>query len=403
MTKPRSPFSHVTAGTAMGQLALIAAVPLIARIYTPEDVGRFGVVLAAAQVITIAVSARLQQVLPRVDVELRWPISRALLIAAVVLGPIVAIGPLWLYGQLALPMALATGVLVISFGLFNILNFLVYSEQSFAVIGKMRLVNGGVTAAAQVFGGLISSTDECLVIAYGIGNLAACLLAVPCMLRIRRASCRRSLRDISAQESLPKFAATVGTTALLSNLSLGIPLFGVAAIYGDSVAGSFFLARRLLVLPVQLISSTISDVSYAIVARKTPQQIQVHVRSWLKRLSMLAALVLVAGIVAGPFVSWLVGSDYTSVTAVVILMTFPTVAQLLGSSMANILLALNMELTRLFLNIVKIVLLAAILGIAALGDLSYLTCVACLAVALVAWYLALLITTLYGIARQVRS
>ena len=395
----RSPFSSVTAGTAIGQIAMIAALPFIARIYDAAAVGRFGVVLAGSQVVSIVVSGRVQQILPRVDESARWPITRMLLLVAILLGPPATIALFLVIGSGDVRSWASASLLVVSFGIFNVMNFVSFAQQEYRTVATMRFVNGVATAAGQVLGGLIVATDDMLICTYAFGNLVACLVTWRSLRRLRATHVGRRTTEVLRSERVGRFAATVGSTAFLSNVSLAIPVFGIAALYGEAVAGSFFLARRMLIMPIQLVASTVSDVSYSMIARSSLDVVRRHVYSWLRRLAVLAGLLVLAGAAAGPIAAWIVGPGYREVAVVVWLMTLPAAAQLVGTSMANVLLALGMELTRLVMNVVKVVALAAAFVLAGYANLSYVGGVAVLAVVLVVWYLGLLGVTLRRLGR----
>lgn len=391
--RPTSAFVSVTAGTAVGQLFLVASLPLIARIYEPGDVGRFGVVLAACQVAGIVTTGRIEQILPRVEAVNRWPIVRRIGMLMLVLVPVTAVAEAMVLGRLGLGAWAAIAALVLSLCAFNVCSYVAFAEHEFALIARMRVVNGVVTAGAQVLGGLVLPTANMLIVTYAFGNVVACGMIIVVVRRIRHTSQGVSTRRAASDEHIGRFAVTVGSTSLVSNLSLGLPLFGISFLYGEAAAGSFFLARRMLMLPTQLVASTISDVSYSLVARKDVPHIRRHVVEWLKRLRFLGLLLLVAGFAGGPVAQWLVGPEYEHVVFVVWLMTIPAVAQMVGTSMSNILLALNRELMRMVINVVKLVALLLVFVIAHFLQVPFLVTVAALAAVLTTWYCASLWVT----------
>ena len=73
--------------------------------------------------------------------------------------------------------------------------------------------------------GLVHPTAVALIVTYAIGNLAGCVFQLRQARSMRRERGPEGLRDAVHHEGLRGFGATVGTTALLSNLSLGLPLF----------------------------------------------------------------------------------------------------------------------------------------------------------------------------------
>ena len=211
------------------------------------------------------------------------------------------------------------------------------------------------------------------------------------------------MREVFDAERVGAFALTVGSTALMSNLSLALPLFFITYQFGAAAAGAFFLARRMLMLPTQLVAATISDVSYSLIARKSTAEIEHHVRTWLRRLWVMSALAAVLGFVAGPVIQRLVGDEYDNVMKMVWILALPASAQLVGTSMSNILLALKMEFVRLLWNGVELVALTIVFGVCLVLDASLLVTVSVLAGILVMWYLGLLRITFNGLERRERA
>ena len=197
---------------------------MISRIYAPDAVGEFAVVLAAGQVAAIVSTWRVEQVLPRAATDRRWQVVRTVLVLTLgVLAP-VANTAAWLVNGGGLVDWLASLVLVVSLALFNLMTYVGFGQKAFADVARSRVANGFVTAAAQVLVGLVHPTAVALIVTYAIGNLAGCVFQLRQARAMRRERGPEGLRDTVRHEGLRGFGATVGTTALLSNLSLGLPL-----------------------------------------------------------------------------------------------------------------------------------------------------------------------------------
>ena len=350
--------SLVTAGSASGQFFLALSIPLVSRLYEPAEVGAFALALAFAQLAAIAVSGRIEQVLPRLGAGRRWQAFLTSASPMVVILPLVG-GALALSGRISVHLALAMVVLTASISLYNIVCLCVLSVQRYRLVATMRFVNGLLTAVLQVAGGLVASTSDMLIYTYSAGNVVAIVLSIAILRQMRRARSAESTRVVFRDERLGVFALSVGGSALMSSLSLALPVIAFSSIYGAAVVGSFFLARKLIMIPTQLVATTVSEVSYSVIARQTPTEIREHVLRWMRRLWMAAGATLVVGAIAAPAAELLMGNGYEYLWQVVLMLTIAAATQLVATSLSNVLLALHAERLRFVWNVGRLAALAA--------------------------------------------
>ena len=207
-----------------------------------------------------------------------------------------------------------------------------------------------------------------LVVTYAIGNLFAATVVTPSLIRMRRGRDLDGVGTVIRNERLGRFAGHVGTSAVMSNLGLALPLVGISALFGAPAGGAFYLARRLLMIPTQLVATWVREVSYALVARETPDRIAMLMSAWLRKAKVVAVALLLFGLAMAPSVSVLVGPGYPDIAWMVVLLTPTAVAQMVATSFSNILLALHMELVRLLWNVGRLTGLLIIFVWARLSD-----------------------------------
>ncbi|MBA3990667.1 MAG: hypothetical protein H0X54_06465 [Propionibacteriales bacterium] len=394
-----APFASVAGGSALGQLALLASLPVVARIFSPAQIGVFGVVLAVGNVACIVVTARLEQVLPRLRPDRRWAVARLGAVAGVALAIPAGIAFSAVLGHTAPMDLVSTALLVTSLVLLNVGTFASLAVQDYRSVAALRLSNGVITAMASVVGGLIHQATWVLVVAYAVGNLAGAGWSFAAVARLRRERGPDRSAEVVAGERLGWFALNVGSGAVLSNLSVAMPLIGASILFGDDVAGSFFLARRLLMGPTQLIAASVSEVSYAMVAREGAGRMSVFFHDWLRRSTVPAVMLLALGLVAAPLAPIVVGDGYADLTWVIILLTTPAVAQMIATSFANLLLALRLEHIRTMWNVARLSGLVLIFLWAQETDAGYVSVVATYAAWLLITYGILLVLTWQGVRR----
>ena len=146
-----------------------------------------------------------------------------------------------------------------------------------------------------------------------------------------------------------------------------------------------------------LVASSVSEVSYALVARESIERIEAHVHGWLRKARVLALVLLLIGVALAPVVALIVGEGYPDIGWVVLLLTGPSIVQMVATSFSNILLALHLEGVRTAWNVARLVGLVAVYAVVDLGDLSYVQGVATFAAYTSGAYVVLLFLTLRGL------
>ena len=391
------PVWAVLRGAAIGQVALAASLPITARLYSPSEIGIFALTLTYCQLAAIFVTWRLEQVLPRVQLGERWAITRILLTLVVPLAPVAGLVVAKLAGQGGAVDIVSAGALCASVCLRNLATFTLLSEQQFGAVASLRVTNGVVTAAAQVVGGLILPEIWVLIAMYVFGDLAAACIAIPALRVMRRARSGVSLAGIWRRHHLGRFGASVGTGSVLSDVGLALPLIGVAALFGDAEAGSFWLARRLLMVPTQLVATSVSEVSYAMIALKSVSEMAALVHDWVRKAVFPSILLLCFGLLSAPLLPMVVGAGYQSIGMVLAILTLPSVAQMVATSFANVLLALHLESVRVVWNLVRVAGLFVLFGVAIWANLGFIAALAAYGAYMVAAYGLLLWLTLRGL------
>jgi O-antigen/teichoic acid export membrane protein len=395
----RAPLTVVSAGTAGGQVAIALSLPFVTALYSAADVGRFALALAYAQLGAILVTGRLEQILPRLDEGQRWAGTKAAsLPAGLCLGLLVVTGLSW--GRSITDVALALALLA-SVAAQNVSGMAVLAQRQFGLLARMRLTNGVVTAVGQVVGGLVAPGHASLVIAYVAGNLVAVGFSARTLLGMRSARGPSGVRSLVRTERLGRFAITVGGSAAMSSAALALPVLALDRMFGTAVVGSFFIARKLLMVPTQLVASTASEVTYAMVATQPPDAVRAVVRRWLRGLRMAAVATLGLGVGLAAVIELVIPADFIALWEVTLLLTGAAAAQLVATSLSNVLLAIRRERIRLAWNAGRLIgLVGLFLSLDAL-DASYVETVAGLSAYLIVTYGLLLLLTLRALQQKV--
>lgn len=257
----------LTLGTAIAQALAVAAAPLLSRLYTPSDFGLLAVFLAISGVAATMVTLRYESAI-LVPIENKEAANLVLLsltltlIGAAVLGfssifmpaslrKIVGLEKLGAWLPLAFVVAGTTAVMATVQGWLN-------REKSYAQMAKLRIIQStGIIGLGVIFG-FFQNIGPGLLYAQ---TLACLLAAAPAFFFVRSAA--RIWREdeilsvAKTHKSAPKYLLP---TAVLDIVTLQMPIILIANWFGESMAGQFSMAWRLLMLPMSLIGAAVGQV-----------------------------------------------------------------------------------------------------------------------------------------------
>jgi len=250
---------------------MLAAMPFLTRLYTPEAFGVFAVFSALMGVVLVISSLRYELAIPLPHSQ--RTASRLLLIAlsinlavALVALAVVALlrfriaewteTPLLASFLWLLPVAIVTG------GTYKALNFWAIRNKDYQKIAITKLTQSGSNVIAQILGGLAGIGAIGLIVGQVIGQSAG-ITRLWKGLNIRKlrleASTAHSIALLSRYHKFPKYDAPA---AAVNAISAQLPNVAMAVIFGPLAAGLFYLADRMLAVPVGIISQAVSQVIF---------------------------------------------------------------------------------------------------------------------------------------------
>ena len=258
-------------GTTLAQALPIAISPILTRLYSPEDFGRFALYMAVAMMVSVVVTGRyeLAILLPRQDRDamhitalamvLSVAISIVLLIVvlffsdsiATLLGD-TALAP-WLYWVPASTLLL---------GFYQSLNYLSNRKAQYKRLAISRTVQSSSIGLAQLGSGYAGSGAVGLM----AGQLTGQVLATAVLARLIWREEHRLIRALRPSRSLalarkyinfPKYLIVAHS---FNTASGQMPVLLLSALFSTTAAGFFTLTQRVMAAPMALIASALGDV-----------------------------------------------------------------------------------------------------------------------------------------------
>lgn len=265
----------LSAGTAVAQAVVLAASPLLTRLYTPAHFGLFAFYVAAGSIIALFATGRLELALPlearrsgalRLASALSWlaiAVCAALTLAACAFGPLIG-GWLDLGERTALLPLLPMGALPLA--LYQVQRYWQVRNGGFRRLAGAMIVRATVSVA--IASAIAVWSNDML---WGlVGLILAQFAADWCNLAMAMRGNGRRFWQIMAQPRPFRFrhslhrhrhnAATLFASQLFSMVSLQTPIYLIGAMFGAAALGFYALADRAIAAPATLLSNALGDV-----------------------------------------------------------------------------------------------------------------------------------------------
>jgi O-antigen/teichoic acid export membrane protein len=287
----------LASGTAVAQMLLALALPLLTRLYSPADYGSLAVYSSTLTVLLVIGSLRYEMAIPLPEDE---PTAASLLVLTLGLlaGTAATLAVLvWAGGDAFVrlfqvpalrPYLWLVPVGLCGAGMNQALSYWAIRRGAFSRIARTKLSQGIGQVVSQVALGLARVGAPGLLIGDVVGRVSGggglALLAW----RDRPASQVSGASLAAAARRYRRFPLLTTWAGLFNMGSLQLPSLMFAASFGAAAAGLYSLSYKMLVLPTMLIAQAVGQVflSRAAGLAREPER--------LRRLTERTALVLFA-------------------------------------------------------------------------------------------------------------
>jgi lipopolysaccharide exporter len=286
---PGGAFAHsvvtLASGTAVAQLLLVLALPVLTRVYTPADYGALAVYSSTLTVLVVLASLRYEAAIPLPEDE---AVAGSLLaLTFVILAAMAALVSLlvWLAGDAFIsranvpvlrPYRWLIPVGFLGAGAYQALSYWAIRRREFGRIARTRLSQGVGQVVAQVGLGLAGAGAPGLLVGDVIGRVAGGGgLALRALLgRPFKGVTRASLLAVAARYR--RFPLLTTWSGLLNVGSLQLPSILFSAGFGAAAAGLYALSFKMLVLPTMLVGQAVGQVflSRAATVAREPERLR---------------------------------------------------------------------------------------------------------------------------------
>ena len=365
---PRASFAHsvgvLVGGTAIAQVLGVLALPVLTRIYTPEQYGILGSFCALLGVISVISALRYQIAipLPKSDDEaVNLLVISCVFVLAISLITLFAV---YFFSDILIAKFTTAGIGEVLWmlpmgvfltGSYSVFNMWATRKKSYVYIAQTRIeqtVSGvgaqlilgwtGIGAVGLVIGQVISN---------GMGFFGLARRAwVDVKKQLKIITCESLLGAASKYRRFPFYSTP---EAICNTAGVEIPLLVVAYTAGNKELGFLMLVMRILQAPMSLIGSAVGQVFYGnAIAKFSDGSLMNFTIATLRRLFLLGALpILITTILGSISAPYILGNEWNRVGTLIGWLAPFFFFQFLASPLSMVLHVVNQQKISLMLQI----------------------------------------------------
>lgn len=355
----------LTAGSGMARLIGAFSLPILTRLYDPEDFAVYGFFASIIAIASPFASLRYSVALPLPRREAAAAGLFVLVLAVIVVNGLILMLLAWSFGPYVLqkfsmevltPWLCLIVLAIMIGGVSEAFNFWVIRQRNYKKSALNEVYQSGAGAVSKIGLGVLGVMPLGLVFGQILGKLASvtflCRLVGRDLLAQAGQVTRRSAwRMAGAYRRFPLYRVPA---QLLLHLSLQAPMLIFIYFFATEMAGQFSLAMTAIALPVSLIANTAGNVFFAEISRigaKKPDQIR-HQTLVLVRAMGLVALVptLILAFFGPEIVAIVFGPRWEQAGVFISILSISLMTQFLVTPVVRVLSVLAMDHLYLFIN-----------------------------------------------------
>jgi O-antigen/teichoic acid export membrane protein len=375
----------ITSGTAFAQILSITLLPIITRLYTPEEYGVISIYAAVLGVSGFLGSLNYEMGIPiEEDKEKAINLMALSLIILLTITSTVSILFIWwgefllraLNGDTLIDYKYFIPIGIFFLGLYNIFTQWAYRIKDFKTITKTKFSQAITQNLITITFGLFGKGSFGLILgkvsgqSTGITNLIYNLIKEDKHL-FKKINYKEIILVSKRYINFPLYTTP---RRFLGDVSISLPILFITSMYGTQVAGLFGLANSIIQLPMNLIGTSVSNVFYAEGAslkNTAPSKIKNLSNNLLKKLVIIGLIPLGSLILFGPLLFSLVFGEFWRESGVYAsILSLAVFSRFIFKPISNIFDIFERQKTALMLNVLRVILVISMFGVSYLFSLN---------------------------------
>ena len=404
----------VASSAVFSQGLLLAATPILTRLYTPSDFGILAVVVSVLGVVPVVACFRYDIAisLSRDKQESFHSLALCLLgacLCTIVVGVVFATGvlssPSGGLSQIQ-PFGWIVTLGTFAVGVFTALNAWAGYAQKFALIARLKIRQSIASVVAQIALGLLTTGPIGLLVGYIISQSYG---ATGFALEVRRSRPRRfGWREIFAVASrYRQFFFFAFPAGVINRLGIHVVPVLFGHFYSLTAAGFFLLAQRLVALATLVVGRSVAQVYTNRLAKDSLNRDTPLLPTYLKTSLALLGLGIVPMVLLAALGPWLFvqvfGSNWRQAGIFCQILTPAFYAQFVVSPMIQTLNVLGHQKAQLGWDCARLGAIIAVFVVCSRLDSSEIAAVAAISSTLCATYVLQSLLSIWAIRRYDRN
>lgn len=373
-------------GSAIGQALVLLSTPLITRIYSPAEMGVFGLFMAFISFTSVGVALRYD--LAIVAARDKFEADVLLITSIAIATPFVVLASAVLYGMIrfsvlgyvALPVwsVPVMFLTLMATGIFTSLRFWFVGRQKFGEIGLSLISQGAGRATIPILLGLISSSWTGLL----AGEVLGRMLGIARLARGAWAEVQKTIAVISIKHSKQvlrnywKYPAIFLPSSLIDALATSLPLMLISSLFGVSAAGEYFLVYRLASAPAALISAGVADVFHAkLIDTARTNKLLVHplMKDAIQKLVITSFAIYLPIALVSPFLFvYVFGQSWAQAGSLMAIQSLAGITGLVVSPLSRVLTISKFPELKIYPDIVRLIIPNASLWVCCSFEMTFI-------------------------------
>ncbi len=274
----------LTGGATLAQILTILSIPVLTRLYQPENFGVWALYSSITSIISVIICMRYEYsiMLPESDEDAVNLLGVSFLSIGVV--TILTLAIIWFFKELIINILNSPQIgnylwlvppFILVNGAFLALNSWNSRTKLFKRLSLSRISSSLSTIATQIIIGILDKKSPTGLITGSLtGQSVATFILAGLIWRDDRNLIRKSLNWKKMYEVFKrysKFPLVDSFSALMNSISWQLPAFLLAAFFSPTIVGFYSLGFRLIQMPMSLIGSSISQVFFQRASRASSQ------------------------------------------------------------------------------------------------------------------------------------
>ncbi|MEI9752337.1 oligosaccharide flippase family protein [Moellerella wisconsensis] len=374
-------------GNSIGKLIGLISIPIIAKIYTPAEIGLLSLFTSATNLLFVFSTLKICLAIP---LEQKKNNAISLVYICFIINIVISLILLGLgfFYHLDVMNALSIDGLIpywyyiiissLLIGFYETLENWNVQQRKFTVISKTKISQSILGNSTKIIFGLLSFKligllfGQIISQSGGIIPLSKGIKIHPNIILI---SIKKRFYLIKKHIEFPLYRLP---SQLLLSISLYIPIFFFNYEYGESITGQLSMAFMSLAIPISLIGNSISQVYYSEIAKitaKEPGEIHQLTNKIIKKLFLLSIPPTLVLFFYGEFLFTLVfGLKWQIAGKLIEILSVSILFQFISSPLINAFTIFKKQKEFVIINLLRTIMLLISFLIAHIYQLDYIKC-----------------------------